>query len=186
MRGVSLDENGHVFSWQNLFGQMGHYDPETTIIRLRPVINISDISHDVIATFTLDDLNPNIATLTFDTNTLPATTITAVQDFIDPKLIFPGNGISLTPTTGTRYVITKDLITNTVAWGAFSAKENDIIEYNGTNWFIASSFESLPIGTIIKNLNNNKLYVTVSTSWVLCIEGLYNQGYWRTVFFEDY
>ena len=182
--GATLDPEGNPYSWVNLMSQMGHYDPETTIIRLRPVVGISDSKHDIIATFSLDPNNVNVATLNFDKNTLPATTIPDVQEFINPKSKFPGNGQSLTP--GIRFVITKDIIPNTVAWGSFSAPANSIIEFNGTDWIVVSAFDDLPIGTIVKNLNNSKLYVSISTSWVLCFEGVYNAGWWRIQFFSDY
>lgn len=182
--GGTLDASGNPYSWVDVLSQMGKYDPETTIIRLRPVISISDASHDVIATFTLDSNNINVATLTFDEHTFPATSIAPIQSFINPNALFPNHGLPLT--TGIRYIITKDIIPNTVAWGAFSAPANSIIEFNGTDWVVVSAFDDLPIGTIVKNLNNSKLYVSISTSWVLAIEGIYNQGYFRIEFFSDY
>jgi len=182
--GATLDPSENPYSWTDLMSQMGHYDPETTIIRLRPVVSISDRSHDIIATFALDPNNVNIATLTFDMNTLPATTIPAVQSFINPNSLFPGHGLSLT--AGIRYIITKDIIPGTVAWGSFSAPANSIIEYNGTNWVIVSAFDDLPIGTVVKNLTNGKLYTSITTSWVLTYEGQFNPGYWGIQFFSDY
>jgi hypothetical protein len=183
--GNTLDENENPYSWKTLLGKTGNYDPATTIIRLRPVMNISDTSHDIIATFALDPNNVNVATLDFDPNTLPSTTIAAVNAFINPKAIFPGNNLP-TPVSGTRYVITQDIIPNTVSWGSFSAMANSIIEFNGTVWTVASSVENIAIGTIVENLSNKKLYVLTSDGWVLCYEGQYAAGYWRIQFFAEY
>lgn len=183
--GNTTDADGTVYSWSELLGKMGQYDPETTIIRLRPVVNISNTAHDIIATFTLDPNVSNIAVLNFDANTLPAATIAPVQSFINPQSAFPGEGIPA-PIKGIRYLITNNIIPNTVAWGNFSANANDIIEYNGTEWVVATAFDTLAVGEIIKNLTTQKLYVSISTGWVSCYEGLYNQGYWRVQFFSDY
>jgi len=183
--GNTVDVSGDPYSWVKLLSQMGHYDPETTIVRLRPVINISDSAHDVIATFTLDQNNINIATLTFDNDTLPATTIPAINAFIDPRVVYPSNG-SFHPVNGIRYIITNNIIPNTVSWGSFSAPANSIIEYNGTEWLVSNTFDSLPMGTVVKNLSNSKLYVNITTGWCLAIEGMYTQGYWRIQFFEEY
>jgi hypothetical protein len=184
--GGPTDADQNIFSWTKLLGEMGHYDPETTIIRLRPGINIDYTNSDVIGTFIIDPNEENKITVTFDKNTIPATTVPNVIAFIDPRLNFPGKGIPSTPGAGARYIISYEIIPNTIAWGAFSAPINSIIEWNGTNWTIADTFDSLPVGTIVLNSSNNKLYCSTTAGWVLAIEGTYSQGYWRIQFFEDY
>lgn len=184
--GNLTDTNGNVYCWRNLLDRMGHYDPQTTVIRLRPGINIQYTKSDVIGSFTIDPSENNKIHVDFDAGTLPSTTIPNVNAFIDPKLNFPGHGISTNPPLGTRYVIQKAIIGNTVSWGVFDAPENSIIEWNGSAWTLADTLDTLPVGTIVLNSSNNKLYCATTAGWVLAIEGLYNQGYWRIQFFEDY
>jgi hypothetical protein len=184
--GNTTDKDGNIYCWSDLLGRMGHYDPQTTIIRLRPGINIQYSNLDVIGSFVLHPSEANKIIVDFDPDTIPATTIPNIFSFIDPKLDFPGHGISTTPPLGIRYIIQKTIIPNTIAWGAFSAPENSIIEWNGTQWTVVDTLDTLPVGTIVLNLSNNKLYCSTTAGWVLAIEGIYNQGYWRVQFFEDY
>ena len=133
-----------------------------------------------------DQNNINVATLNFDENTLPATTIASVQAFINPRAVFPGRVYQRVHWLAARYIITQDIIPGAVAWGSFYAKANDIIEFNGTEWTVTSAFETLTVGVIVKNLTSGKLYASITTGWVLAVEGLYNARFWRVNFFADY
>jgi hypothetical protein len=61
------------------------------------------------------------------------------------------------------------------------ADENDIIEYNGSDWIV--SFDASAANTSAYTTNANtmkKLYFT-GTEWVLAVEGIFDQGWWRIV-----
>lgn len=179
------DDNGNVYSWSDVLNSLGYFDPNTTILRLRPTSNIEYTKADIIAHIALDNNSPNILNLSFDESTFPATTITDVNNIIDPRVTYPNNGISASPTTGVRYLILKQIIANTFAWGNFSAPANSIIEWNGSSWIVSLNPADAPISSIVKNLYNNKLYVLINEeTWISCIEGIYTQGYWALQFYD--
>jgi len=66
-------------------------------------------------------------------------------------------------------------------WGTVVADENDVIEYNGSNWIV--SFDASAVSTSAYTTNANtmkKLYFT-GAEWVLAVEGAFDQGWWRIV-----
>ena len=184
--GEIIDANGNVFPWQPVIDSLGSYNPETTLLRLRPVGDVSYTNTDVYANFTIDQVEGNKINLTFVANTLPKTNVPPITDIIDPRVTFPNNGISPTPATGTRYLILRQIIPNTVAWGTFSAPANSIIEWNGSNWVISFDSTEGIVGSIVQNLTNEKLYVFLADgSWVSALEGTYSQGFWQLAFYPE-
>jgi hypothetical protein len=72
-------------------------------------------------------------------------------------------------------------VPQTGLWGTVVADANDIIEYNGSNWIV--SFDASAVNAPAYTTNANtmvKLYYT-GTDWVVAIEGIFEQGYWRIV-----
>lgn len=114
-------------------------------------------------------------------DTVPANTVTPVTAIIDP-FNMPVDSTFINATAGTRYLILND-IGSAPAWGGLTAKANDIIEYNGTNWFV--SFVSAT--TIdVKYLTNLKSglqfkWVPVQHQWFKSIEGRYDPETWSIV-----
>jgi hypothetical protein len=184
--GNVVDDNGDVYSWQNLIDSLGKFIPNVTMIRLRPAGNMVTTNTDIYANFTLDTVELNKINLSFVQSTLPQPTVNSVNNIIDPCAVFPNNGIPINPTVGTRYLILKNIIPNTVAWGSFSAPANSIIEWNGSNWFVDLDPSTAPLGSIVQNSYNNKLYILISDdSWISVVEGQYSAGYWALGTFPD-
>jgi len=105
-----------------------------------------------------------------------------VDAFIDPNLEFPNNGLDIT--VGKRYVIMNDIIPNTVAWGANSAKAGSIIQMtSGSNFIVVFDSEDADdFGQIVKNNDDGNLYIRLTdTMWVDIYRGTYRPGYWKII-----
>lgn len=184
---VLKPNSNDVYSWKELISSIGKYKDNTTILKLRPVADIAYANKDISAYFSFHPSEENKLNITYIQETLPLPTIDDIHNVIDPRLIFPGNNLSQNPATGTRLLILKEIIPNTVAWGAFAAPENAIIEWNGTNWEIAfdPTLDDNSIGNIVKNTLTNEYYVLTSNGWVTAISGYYNPGFWSIEFWQE-
>ena len=105
-------------------------------------------------------------------------TLSAVNKIIDPREVQPGNGLDAA-VLGQRYLIVENMLSTTFPQWNLTASENDIIEYNGTNWVVA--FNSSEISTIqfVENSFTNQQFKWTGEQWISSWQGTYNPGYWR-------
>src|SRR5690606_11212107 len=104
---------------------------------------------------------------------------------------YPGNNLP-TASTGQRYLLINDVTKSneliipqavTSPWGHLEAKEGDIVEYNGTNWYVSFNSATEPVEQYVKNLSSGKHYkFTKSREWVYTYLGQYSLGYWNITF----
>lgn len=130
----------------------------------------------------LQDTDPSVALIELNVNSLPQATLPNVDAFIDPNLEFPNNGLDIT--VGKRYVIMNDIIPNTVAWGANSAKAGSIIQMtSGSNFTVVfDSEDEGDFGQIVKNDDDGNMYIRLTdTMWVDIYRGTYRPGYWKII-----
>jgi hypothetical protein len=68
-----------------------------------------------------------------------------------------------------------------VAWGNIVASANDIIEFDGTEWFVY--FDSTQLNNVqyVTNLNTQVQYRYTNGSWMKAWEGWYDQGSYSIV-----
>jgi hypothetical protein len=118
-------------------------------------------------------------------DTAPVDTITAINAIINPLNVNVDSNL-LTPTTGTRYLLTDDIGNNgnlngSDIWGDLVAQSNDIIEYNGTDWAVV--FDHLNHNSIeyVTNNNTGTQYRWTGEEWVKSVEGVYRGGDWSIV-----
>lgn len=170
-------------SWQSLLDKFTG-EVETTRIRLRLSDDIEDDSLDIIGNIEFTN-NSNFIRYIIDTDTLPSTTYN-INKIIDPRVSIIGKSLPVA-TLGTRYLITsKDshdeeyAITQDSIWGV-NANENDIIEYNGSNWTVVFDSRAENQTINIFNLENLSLYKfnVVDRDWEYVFIGEYAPGYWR-------
>lgn len=178
-----------VQSWQKLIQIYGQIQPNITKIRLKlnPNIEISD--NDIIGNIAIDPSRENVLIFTPDVDTLPANTIPAIIDIIDPIEVTPGNGLPVA-TGGQRYLLTSHDSTGeepaippgvaTSPWGAdIIAYPNDVIEFNGISWkVIFDSRNSIGFNYLVNNSNNTQ-YTFNGINWFYTYYGEYAPGYWR-------
>ena len=110
---------------------------------------------------------------------------------IDPTEVFPGHGLPAA-VGGQRYLITRPSSDSngeepaippnvpTSPWGQnIVAYPNDIIEYDGTKWFVAfDSRNSVGLNYVVNNANSSQ-YTFDGTDWTYTYYGKYAPGYWR-------
>jgi len=110
-----------------------------------------------------------------------------VNGIIDPTKDWPGHGPLPEALPGQRYLIIKDLpFTN--YWTNLEAYANDIIEFNGSEWFVSRSHQELT-ACILTNSYTMKKYEWIPPAatdnqwihgkWVDVYQGLYGVGNWQ-------
>jgi len=164
--------------WDEHFNNYGGLKNGITEIRLK--LGSSVDPHEVILKVNENTDNENLLFYTVDTSTLPNDTVTMINGVVDPTRSAPGNGNIPTVQAGQRYLLTES-VPQSGLWGTVVADANDIIEYNGSNWIV--SFDASAVNAPAYTTNANtmvKLYYT-GTEWVVAIEGIFEQGYWRIV-----
>ena len=116
----------------------------------------------------------------YDTNNLRPSSPGTFDAIIDPLRYNPNS-----PTPGTRYLIIEDIGNENnsqpaTAWGNLVAVANDIIEYDGTDWYVifdsAQESDTLIYQT---NIYTGVQYVWNGVYWAKSFEGEYRAGEWR-------
>ena len=180
-------------SWFDLIQIYGQITPGITKMRLNLEPGIEDETELVFGTIELNTSQPNQLLFTVDQDTLPGVTQLPVQTIIDPTEVFPGNGIP-TAIAGQRYLLTSRNSTGeepalpplaqNSPWGqGLVAYPNDIIEYDGQNWFVAFDSKNSTGNNFVINIDNGYYYMfngnNKQQGWVYTYYGQYNRGYWR-------
>lgn len=165
-------------SWKTHFENYGGIKNGITEIRLK----LGDVldPNEIILKITEMPENENILSYTMDISTLPADTITMVNGIVDPQKSYPGTSNIPTPAIGQRYLLANDIIQNG-EWGTVVAHANDIIEYNGSDWIVSFNSQAVNVTGYTTNANTMKKLYFNGQSWVLAIEGIFEQGWWRIV-----
>lgn len=177
--GTATFDNGDPLTWVKALMPYGEYRPGISQMRLRRGDNPAYGGNDIIAT--LGDISPvqgNKIFLNIDESSLPGTTINAVNAIIDPLKSKPGTNLPAA-TIGQRYLVVKG-IPVIDEWTNVIADDNDIIEFNGTNWvvsFDASANDNS--SAYVLNMTTGLIYEWRSGQWISAYEGTYRTGWWR-------
>jgi hypothetical protein len=168
------------------FNLHGGFKPGITEIRLRigPSASFADEADEVILVCdSIVSTNKNLIAFTLNQDTLPIDTILSINGIINPQKSEPGVGNLPAEATGQRYLLVENTIPfDGAPWGTtLEAKENDIVEYNGSEWVV--SFNALAVNTIgyTTNVNSGEKLYFDGNEWVVAIEGIFAEGYWRIV-----
>lgn len=178
-------------SWQSLIEKYGQITENITKIRLKLDPNLDVTETDIIGGITQDPLRQNVLIFTPDIDTIPPSTIPPIYDIIDPKEVWPGNGLPIAA-AGQRYLLTSSdsAVEETVIpagvstspWGSnLVAYPNDVIEYNGIQWNVVfDSKNSVGKNYLVNNANGSRYTFDSETQeWTYTYYGQYQQGYWR-------
>lgn len=189
-----LDEYGKssvLLSWESLFSAYGTIDPARTTLTLKTDDDIEDTLGDIMGTLEVSNTEQNIATFVVDADTLPTTIGSGgVTDLINPIVSFPG-GTLIDAAAGQRYLlltneqdydgeplIAQDAEGNN-PWGNIVAFENDIIEYNGSDWFVSFSAADVTAPQYTISISDSQHYKFDGDAWVFTYLGIFNPGFWR-------
>lgn len=171
--------------WQAVAGMYGVLRPGISQVRLQSPWD----EHEVIGYVSFDPTDDRFLLFDVDTDTVPQNTLAPVDAVIDPLRSGPGAGLP-PAAIGQRYLILEDMgntLVNesTAAWEEVDARANDIIEYDGEEWFVA--FESQYGENIqyVTNITTGLQYRWTGSAtgamWVKSYEGLYPGGNWSLV-----
>ncbi len=146
----------------------------------------------VIGTVSQHPTEPTLLLFTPFTDTVPSNNLPPINAIIDP-FNMPVDSTFLNVVAGTRYLILHDIgsadnLDPAIAWKGTNnsnlvAKADDIIEFDGTSWFV--SFSAMG-QTEIKYVTNIKSglqfkWDPTSLTWTKSIEGSYDPGTWSIV-----
>lgn len=167
-------------TWRALIEIYGTLVVGTTEIRLA-----LPTGNELIGTVVYHPTDPTILLFQPIEDTMPVDTLPPVTAIVNPINVKVDSAL-LTPTTGTRYLLTDDIGSNTnlhssEVWGPVVAKTNDIIEYNGTNWLVVFDSATMSELEYLTNNNTGIQYRWTGTEWVKSVEGVYRGGDWSLV-----
>lgn len=169
-------------SWEDLFLQYGNFSSGSSVLQLKTQGDIESDEGDVLGTVVLHPTAKNKLIFTLDQDTLPPTIPSgSINKIIDPLVVYPGNNLPIA-SSGTRYLIVNSIPFNSGSspWGSVSsAKENDIIEYNGSNWVVSFDSSTANADQHVTNLANGQQYKFNGDSWIHSYFGEFFPGYWR-------
>jgi hypothetical protein len=123
--------------------------------------------------------NQNLLLWRMDQQSLPATTIQAINAIVNPLEKGPNAGLPGAE-FGQRYLLTEKPALTSVAWGNLIADTDDIIEFNGTTW--AVTFDAATYNgkiNYVTNLFTGKLLLWDGAQWSEYILPAYRPTYWR-------
>jgi hypothetical protein len=157
----------------NLFGQLRNGISELHFSQ-------NDDTPDIVGTISENPLDPTELLFTLDGDTIPVNTLYPIDAIINPTKSIPGTKLSAA-ITGQRYLLL-DSINGTAAWGvSFYARGNDIIEYDGTNWFVSFDSTASAGPEYVTNINTGIQYKWASGTWIKSYDGEYPPGRWHLV-----
>jgi hypothetical protein len=167
--------------WHAVVEEYGKLRDGISQIRLENDTN--DI--EIVGTVAYHPTDDRVMLFTVDTDTLPANSLAPVTAVIDPQRSGPGAGLAAAA-TGQRYLLTDSIgdSDNTDAsdsWGNLVANANDIIQYNGSSWFVHFDASATETTEYVTNLNTSLQYKWDGNQWVRSYEGLYTGGKWSLV-----
>jgi len=155
----------------------------------RIYINKLDTDTQITGTITLNELDETRLVVNWDADSFPDDDViqgrTSIDYIIDPSTVNPTD----LKTTGLRILLLGSIgsTENTDgpdAWknsngSDFIASENDIIEWNGSQWSIVFDASATNTVTHTTNLNTGIQYRWNGTDWLLSVDGDYPVGAWR-------
>jgi hypothetical protein len=178
---IKVLENGNwdnERTWDEVLSNYGMLHDGVSRMRLKYHGELEDLNADVIGTLSTTN-DPTLLSFELDRDTLPTNTIAAVDRIINPNTAKPGfNGFPM-PSLGQRYLIGLGLDDESVNHFNVAIDENDIIEYNGSEWVIAFDASEFDRRAYVTNTTTLQQFKFEDGSWSDTYQGVYEGGYWR-------
>lgn len=184
-------------SWPALIDVYGALKPGTSQVRLQ----LED-EKEIVGTVAFHPTDNSLLLFNIFNDTIPTNTVAPIHAIIDPNDFDIDNQAITTPqTAGVRYLILND-ITSSInsdkaeAWlgadgskftdGYISesgvvAKENDIIEWNGSKWSVSFKASQNTSVQYVTHLNTAVQYRWNGTEWLKSFQGHYPAGRWSLI-----
>lgn len=173
-----IGPNSDPASWQDLIEMQGELTA-TSRLELNLTDDVQNRDIMVVGSVSANPLNGAELIFSLDRDTLPQNTLSNVNRIVDPRVKMPRSGLP-EPLLGQRYLFTEDLSTdhNTV-WG-ITANAGDIVQFNGTEWFIAFDSATTDQAWVTNSFTDTQ-YTWVDNEWISSWQGTYNPGYFRLI-----
>jgi hypothetical protein len=140
---------------------------------------------ELIGTIAYHPTDPYILLFEPVEDTMPSNTLNPVSAIINPRNVVVDSNL-LSPTAGTRYLLTAAIGSNTnlegsTVWQNLVANANDIIQFNGTIWQVVFDSENETSTEYVTNTLTGVQYRWTGTEWVKAVEGVYRGGEWSLI-----
>lgn len=169
-------------TWDTVLENYGKLDDGVSRMRLKYHGEVEDLNADVIATVTRTD-DPTTLLLNIDNDTLPTNTVNSIIKVINPDKSKPGfNGLDVAA-IGQRYLCLGDA-TSESDWG-INISENDIIEYNGSEWVVSFDASEYDLRAYVTNAYTQQQFKFDNGVWNDTYQGVYDSGYWRLELIQE-
>jgi hypothetical protein len=171
--------NNNAAIWQDIIEMKGELSM-TSLLKLN-ISNDSDSDEFlVVGSVVANPLNNTSLIFNLDVDTLPSNTLADLTKIVDPTASSPGDGLD-TEELGQRYLITESISASGYPSWNVDANENDIIQYDGSNWTVVFNSAAVTSTQYVTNDFTSKQFKWTGSSWISSYEGEYNPGYWRLV-----
>ena len=174
-----VSPNGVAAVWKDLIEMKGELSV-TSLLKLNTSNDSDSDSSFVVGSVVANPLDDTSLIFNVDVDTLPSNTLTDLTKIIDPTASSPGSGLD-SAALGQRYLITEAISASGYPSWNVDANENDIIEYDGSNWTVVFNSSAVASVQYVTNDFTSKQYKWTGNAWISSYEGEYNPGYWRLV-----
>lgn len=176
--GATVDDNGDTFSWEDYLNLFGEFTQGSSIITVKEQFGDAD---GIFGTFVLNPSQSNKLIWTIDHTSIPVNTLAAIDAIIDPTTTFPGDGKLASADANQRYLLANDIGGPTVGWGILTASANDIIEFDGSHWFVDFDSSLATAQEVVLNFFSLKQfrYDPTDDNWTSVSDGTYRPGTWK-------
>jgi hypothetical protein len=167
-------------TWRSVIEIYGTLVTGTTEIRLT-----LPTGSELIGTIAYHPTDPYVLLFEPIEDTLPSNSLNPVSAIINPRNVNVDSNL-LSPTTGTRYLLTASIgssgnLEGSVVWENLVANANDIIEFNGSIWQVVFDSENETGTEYVTNTLTGIQYRWTGSDWVKSVEGVYRGGEWSLI-----
>jgi hypothetical protein len=180
LAGSTLDSSGLALTWAEDLKKFGILRDGISQIRLRKSSDPEKTDNDIIGKLYEHPNDPGKLNVTIDETTLPTNTLTPITGVVNGKINYPGDGTVPTPVVGVRYLLMDSIPVSSNWNGLSTANKYDIVEFNGSSWFIA--FDSVTLTATSQycvNLTTLDQLEFKDGEWFNSYEAVYSAGFWR-------
>ena len=171
--------NNNTAIWKDIIEMKGELSM-TSLLKLN-ISNDSDSDEFlVVGNVVANPLDNTSLIFNLDVDTLPSNTLADLTKIVDPTASSPGDGLD-TEELGQRYLITESISASGYPSWNVDANENDIIQYDGSNWTVVFNSAAITSTQYVTNDFTSKQFKWTGSAWISSYEGEYNPGYWRLV-----
>jgi len=181
-------EAGTTENWRDIINIYGNLVNGSSQIRLE-----LDDGTEVVGTVSYNPIDPTVLIYSPDVDTLPTNNLDPINAIIDPQSARPNRDLQKLA-NGTRYLLVNDYVSpdsgfaNAAIYNwmgvdntRLNAKANDIIQYNGSHWFVSFQANVRPDAYHVTNMTTGVQYAWNGTNWSKSYEGYYEAGKWQLV-----